>query len=61
MGANVSVVFSHKKPFPSHYLNTEVISGDVADDVMLKVSGKILGLKAKGTKAKNDTTGFVVR
>jgi len=61
LGANVSVVFSHKSPFPAQYLGTEVISGDVADDIMLKVSGKILGLKAKGTKAKNDTTGFVVR
>jgi hypothetical protein len=61
MGVNVSVVFDHKKAFPATYLGTEVISGDVADDVMLKVSGKILGLKAKGSKAKNDVSGFVVR
>jgi hypothetical protein len=61
LGANVSVVFTHKKPFPAQYLGTDVISGDVADDVMLKVSGKILGLKAKGKKAKNDTSGFVVQ
>jgi len=61
MGVNVSVVFDHKKPFPATYLGTEVISGDVADDVMLKVSGKILGLKAKGKKAKSDISGFVVR
>ena len=61
MGVNVSVVFDHKKPFPAQYLGTDVISGDVADDVMLKVSGKILGLKAKGSKAKSDVTGFVVR
>jgi hypothetical protein len=61
LGANVSVVFNHKKPFPAQYLGTDVISGDVADDVMLKVSGKILGLKAKGKKAKNDVSGFVVK
>jgi len=61
LGANISVVFSHKKPFPAQYLGTDVISGDVADDVMLKVSGKILGLKAKGSKAKNDVSGFVVK
>lgn len=61
MGVNVSVVFDHKKAFPATYLGTDVISGDVADDVMLKVSGKILGLKAKGSKAKADVSGFVVR
>jgi hypothetical protein len=52
MGANVSVVFDHKKPFPATYLGTQVISGDLSDDIMLKVTGKILGLKAKGPKAK---------
>jgi hypothetical protein len=61
MGANVSVVFDHKKPFPTTYLGTAVISGDESDDIMLKVSGKILGLKAKGPKAKKDVSGFVVR
>ena len=61
MGANVSVVFDHKKPFPITYLGTQVVSGDESDDIMLKVSGKILGLKAKGPKAKKDTSGFVVR
>lgn len=61
IGANVSVVFDHKKPMPKTYLGAEVIDGDKADDLMLELSGKILGLKAKGSKAKADTTGFVVR
>ena len=61
MGANVSVVFDHKKPFPKTFLGAEVIDGDKADDVMMEVQGKILGLKAKGKMAKADVTGFVVR
>ena len=59
-GINVAVVFDHRKPFPSTYLGYPVIDGDVADDLMLKHSGVILGLRAKG-KARKDTTGFVVR
>ena len=61
LGANVSVVFDHKKPMPKTYLGRIVIDGDKADDLMLSLSGKILGLKAKGSKAKADVTGFVVR
>jgi hypothetical protein len=61
VGANVSVVFDHKKPMPKTYLGAEVIDGDKADDLMLDLSGKILGLKAKGSKAKADVSGFVVR
>jgi hypothetical protein len=61
MGANVSVVFDHKKPFPKTFLGAEVIDGDKADDIMIEAHGKILGLKAKGLKAKSDITGFVVR
>jgi hypothetical protein len=61
IGANVSVVFDHKKPFPKTYLGANVIDGDKADDVMMEVKGKILGLKAKGKLAKADVSGFVVR
>lgn len=60
VGANVSVVFDHKKPLPKTYLGAEVVDGDKADDIMLELSGKILGLKAKG-RAKKDVFGFVVR
>jgi hypothetical protein len=59
-GANVAVVFDHKKPMPSTYLGANVIDGDKADDLMLVNRGVILGLKAKG-RAKLDTYGFVVR
>lgn len=59
-GINVAVVFDHTKPLPSTYLGYPVIDGDVADDLMLKHSSVILGLRAKG-KARKDTTGFVVR
>lgn len=61
VGANVSVVFDHKKPMPKTYLGAEVVDGDKADDLMLELSGKILGLKAKGSNAKKDTSGFVVK
>lgn len=61
VGANVSVVFDHKKAFPEMYLGAEVVDGDKADDIMIELKGKILGLKAKGTMAKADTSGFVVR
>jgi hypothetical protein len=60
MGVNVAVVFDHKKDLPANYLGTQVIDGDASDDLMLNVSGKILGLKAKG-RAKKDTLGFVVK
>jgi hypothetical protein len=60
VGANVSVVFDHKKPMPKTYLGAEVIDGDKADDLMLELNGKILGLKAKG-RAKKDVFGFVVK
>lgn len=60
VGANVSVVFDHKKPLPKTYLGAEVVDGDKADDIMLELSGKILGLKAKG-RAKKDVFGFVVK
>jgi len=59
-GINVAVVFDHAKPFPPTYLGARVIDGDTADDLMLKHSGVILGLRAKG-KAKKDKTGFVVK
>lgn len=57
---NVAVVFDDKKPLPKTWQGFEVIDGDLADDLMLKNKGIVIGLKAKG-KAKKDTTGFVVR
>ena len=61
-GANCAVVFSTKKgnDLPNSWNGFQVVDGDVRDDLMLDVSGVVLGLRAKG-KAKKDTSGFVVQ
>ena len=61
-GANCAVVFSTKKDniLPDTWNGFKVVDGDVRDDLMLDVSGVVLGLRAKG-KAKKDTSGFVVQ
>lgn len=58
LGANVSAVFSDQ--LPASYKGFKVVDGDASDLVMLKHSGVILGLKAKGKKARTDSTGFVI-
>lgn len=58
MGANVSAVFSDQ--LPDQYKGFKVVDGDASDLVMLNHSGVILGLKAKGKKARLDTSGFVI-
>ena len=58
MGANVSAVFSDQ--LPATYKGFKVVDGDVSDLVMLNHSGVILGLRAKGKKARTDSTGFVI-
>lgn len=55
---NIAVVFDE---IPNTYKGIKVINGDKTDLRPLDESGVIIGLKAKGTNAKNDTTGFVVR
>ena len=62
-GHNVAMPF-HGKELPSAYrLDGElfaVIDGDKSDDrTDDKVSGVIVGLKAKGDKGKADTSGFI--
>jgi len=57
-GQNVAVVFDE---IPDTWLGLEVINGDEHDLRFLDKSGVVVGLKAKGPKAKKDTTGFVVR
>jgi len=59
MGINVAVVFGSDSLKPETFQGFEVIDGDKTDIEMLKVSGKILALRAKG-KAKKDRTGFVI-
>jgi len=60
MGVNVAVVFGNDSLKPETFEGYPVLDGDKTDIEMLKVSGFILALRAKG-KAKKDTTGFVVR
>ena len=58
LGANVSAVFSDQ--LPATYKGFKVVDGDVSDLVMLNNTGVILGLRAKGRKAKEDKTGFII-
>lgn len=58
IGANVSAVFSDQ--LPARYKGFKVVDGDVSDLVMLNNTGVILGLRAKGKKARLDTSGFVI-
>ena len=57
-GQNVAVVFD---AIPETWLGMKVINGDEHDLRFLDRSGVVVGLKAKGPKAKKDTAGFVVR
>ena len=54
---NVAAVFAGELPRTWH--GFRVIDGDASDIEMLKTSGVVLGLKAKGD-AKKDRTGFVI-
>jgi hypothetical protein len=45
---------------PETFKGYPVLDGDKTDIEMLKVSGFVLALRAKG-KAKKDSSGFVVR
>ena len=58
-GFNVAAVFGHGQP--KRYLGHDVIDGTLHDLRHLDPSPCIVGLDPKGAKAKNDTSGFVVR
>lgn len=60
MGVNVAVVFGSDNLKPQTFEGYPVLDGDKTDIEMLKVSGFILALRAKG-RAKKDMSGFVVR
>lgn len=62
-GGNVAVPFLLKKTQskPDTYLSAPVIDGDHDDLRFLDQSGVVVGLTAKGRKAKRDTSGFIVR
>jgi hypothetical protein len=59
----IAVVFDTKKgqDLPDTFLGHAVVDADIHDVTFLHAQkGLVLGLRAKG-KAKNDTSGFVVR
>jgi hypothetical protein len=58
-GGNVAVVFAGA--FPSTYLGFPVIDGDAHDLRHLDGRGVVVALSPKGTRAKRDASGFVVR
>jgi hypothetical protein len=58
-GKNVTVVF-RTPPFPAAFWGHPVIDGDGHDLRFLDPSPCVVGLKAKGKGARDDTTGFVV-
>ena len=60
-GLNVAVAFMVAKgqPLPAEYMGQPVIDGDVSDLRFLDPSGSIVGLRAKGSRGKQDTSGFV--
>lgn len=57
-GVNVAIVFESR---PAEYLGIPVIDGDASDVRFGDPVGCIVGLSAKGSPARDDTTGFVVR
>jgi len=58
-GHNVAVVFGHGQP--ETFMGHKVIDGTEHDLRHLDPSPVIVGLDPKGSKAKKDTSGFVVR
>ena len=57
-GVNAAVVFRHK--LPETFKGLPVVDGDKDDLRFLDPKGVIVGLIAKGKKAKADTSGFVI-
>lgn len=58
IGHNVAVVFAK---VPKFWGNKSVINGDIHDLRFLDPCGVIVGLSPKGSKARKDQSGFVVR
>ena len=58
-GVNIAAVFHGG--IPETYLNREVINGDAHDLRHLDPRGVVIGLTPKGSRAKKDQSGFVIR
>ena len=46
---------------PKTYKGFKVVDGDKTDLEMTKYKNVVLGLLAKGTEAKQDKTGFIIK
>ena len=62
-GGSVAVCFEGKTAadFPATFLGARVIDGDATDRRFEDPAGVVVGLTPKGSRAKHDTSGFVVR
>ena len=60
LNVNVAIVFANDKIKPATFEGFPVVDGDKTDIEMMKFTGHILALRAKG-KALKDKTGFVIR
>lgn len=62
-GGNIAVPFLVKDEagLPATFMDTPVVSGDHDDLRFLDPAGVVIGLTAKGHKAKRDMSGFIVR
>ena len=59
LGFNVACVFSGS--LPTSFMAKPVLSGDEHDLRHLDPKGVVIGLSPKGSRAKRDTSGFVIR
>ena len=60
LGAGVPIAAVFRDQLPAEFLGRPVIDGDKSDLVNSKAGPVIIGLKAKGSLAKADQSGFVV-
>ena len=60
LGAGVPIAAVFRDQLPGSFLGRPVIDGDKSDLVNSKAGPVIIGLKAKGSLAKADQSGFVV-
>ena len=60
LGAGVPIAAVFRDQFPAQFLGRPVIDGDKSDLINSKAGPVIIGLKAKGSLAKADKSGFVI-
>jgi len=56
--APVAVVF--RGGLPAHFLGRRVMDGDASDIANFRAVGQIVGLRAKGTSARDNQNGFII-